>query len=390
MRWSERRLALGVAVSELAHCYRAYELCICSALELPFDPLPDGGAADVTVRFGPVPGTLPAGAGRLVCTDMWQARPGAFLMQVEGVARYLIADGRDVCIEPLGGGHADIASFLVGLWAVLLQQRGVATLHAAAVRTAAGAVLLLGRSGHGKSSLAAALVQRGYALLADDTTGLVLRGGQTTALPSFASLRLWKRTLEKMRTSPEVRSRVREGVEKYWVKASSACSQALPVHAAIVLTPSSSADIRMALVPPNAAFWLLCKHAHRKRALRAMGQRPALFRAATAMARHVPVLQAWRPHHPFLLEELADHVEACMAELGAARTEASAEIGVARRRKPSTAAPLAPAASALSAAKTTRCPPPPPPPPPRHRLDRQLAQVRQHLAAGGAHQLLAR
>ena len=315
---AERRLAC-VAANTLTHCYRAYGLCIRSDLALPFDPLPATGQADVTMHIGAVPSTLPAGSGRLVHTALWQARPGAFLMEAEGVARYLIADGRDVRIEPLGGDHVDIAAFFMGLWAVLLQQRGVVTLHAAAIATTAGAVLLLGGSGHGKSSLAAALVERGHALLADDVTGLVMSAGRATALPSFASLRLWKQTLEKLHPSPEVLSRVRQGLEKYWVKASSACTQALPVCAAIVLTPSHRADIRMAPVPPNDAFWLLCEQTHRPRALHAMGQRPALFRVATAVARQVPVMRAWRPRHPFLLEELANHVEAYMAAIGAKR-----------------------------------------------------------------------
>ena len=338
-------------MSELAHCYRAYGLRVRSALVLPFDPLPDAEAADVTVRFGPVPATLPAGAGRLVRTDLWQARPGVFLMHMDGVARYLVADGRDVCVEPLGGRPADIASFLVGLWIILLQQRGVTTLHAAAVYTPGGAVLLLGRSGSGKSSLAAALVERGHALLADDVTGVVLRGGRATALPSFASLRLWKRTLEEMSAPPEVRSRVRPGLEKYWVKASSACAEALPVCAAIALNPSRGPGIHMASVSPSDAFWLLCEHTHRKRASRALGQRPAHFRVAAAMARQVPMSQAWRPRHPFLLEELAAHVEAHMADLGAAGAEGDADACVARRREPLVAASPTPVLSAPSAAK---------------------------------------
>ena len=339
-------------MSGLAHCYGAYGLRVRSALALPFDPLPDAEPADVTVRFGPVPSALPASPGRLVRTDLWQARLGVFLMHMEGVARYLIADGRDVCIEPLGGDHADIASLLVGMWAVLLQQRGVATLHAAAVRTPSGAVLLLGRSGSGKSSLAAALVERGHALLADDVTGLMLRDGQVVALPSFASMRLWKQTLRRMRTPPEVLSRVRQGVEKYWVKASSACAEALPVCAAIELTPSRAADIHMTPVSRSDAFWLLCEHTHRKRALRALGQRSAHFSVAAAMARQAPMSQAWRPRHPFLLEELAARVEVCAADLG----EVSAEGDrVARRFEPPAATPPAspaPARSAPSVAKT--------------------------------------
>ena len=341
-------------MSTQTYCYRAYGLRVRSALALPFDLLPNTGAADVTVHFGPVPSTRSAGAHRLVRTDLWQARPGIFLMQVEGVARYLIAEGRDVRIEPLGGDPADIAAFLVGMWAVLLQQRGVMPLHAAAVKSPAGAVLLLGHSGHGKSTLATALVERGYALLADDVTGLVTKDGRVTALPSFASLRLWKQTLTQMRDPPEVQSRVRPGLEKYWAKPSNACAEALPVHVAIVLAPSHGADIRMEAVPLNDAFWLLSEHIHRRRALHAMGQRSTFFRVATALARQVPVLQAWRPRHPFLLEELANHVEARIAEVGSTSAEGNVATGVAKHRESSAAVPPLPARSRPSIAKTAR------------------------------------
>ena len=316
----------------MAYWYRAYGLRIRSALPLPFDSLAAADvadAADATVRLGSVPSSLP---DRLTRTVLWQARPGALLLHVEGVARYLITDGRDVRIEPLGNNPADAASFVAGMpLTVLLQQRGVATLHAAAVQSAGGAVLLLGRSGHGKSSLAAALVERGHALLADDVTGVVLNDGRATALPAFASLRLWTETLEKMRSSPAVRSRVRQGLEKYWVEASKACAQPLPVRAAIVLKPYHGRDIDMAPVPPNSTFWQLLEHTHRKRALKALGQRPAHFRVVAAMARQVPMLLARRPRHPFLLDELAERVEEHVAEIGTVSAAAPREAGVGAR-----------------------------------------------------------
>ena len=75
--------------------YHAYGLRLRSAVPLPFDPLPEppASAPDVTVRLGAVPETLPEGPGNTVHTALWQARPGAFLMHVEGVARYLATGG---------------------------------------------------------------------------------------------------------------------------------------------------------------------------------------------------------------------------------------------------------------------------------------------------------
>ena len=297
--------ARSAPVDDAVNDYRAYGLRVRSAVALPFDPLPEPSASapDVTVRLGAVPEALPGGsAGRSLFPPHWQARPGAFLMHVEGVARYLATGGRDVRIEPLGTDAGGVADFFPGTpFTALLQQRGVATLHAAAVATEAGAVLLLGRSGIGKSSLAAALVERGWALLADDVTGVTLAGGgRALALPGFSRQRLCEHTLDEMGWRGRERSRVRDGVEKYWTPAQRVCAEPLPVRAAFVLGAADRPDVGVDPVPPNRAFRVLRSNTHRRRAMEAMGQRDAHFRVLTAMARQAPVARVTRPRHPFL------------------------------------------------------------------------------------------
>ena len=146
--------------------YTAYGLHVRSPFALPFTPLPGGprgergsqGGPDVRIRIGTTPAALPAPADR---HGLWESAPGAFLLDVPGVARYLATDGRDVLVEPHGGDD-DVGVFLIGpVFAAVLQQQGIMTFHSAAVETGAGAVLFTGRSGDGKSSLLAALVKRG-------------------------------------------------------------------------------------------------------------------------------------------------------------------------------------------------------------------------------------
>ena len=304
--------------------YRAYGLRVRSAIPLPFDPLPEPDAfePDVTVRLGAVPAGLPDGPGNITHTAVWQARPSAFLLDFGEVARYLVTGGREVLIEPLGGNEDDVAAFFTSsAFTVLLQQRGVVTLHAAAVAAKAGAVLLLGRSGVGKSSLAVALVERGHPLLADDVTGVVLgAGGRAMALPGFARQRLWVHTLNEMRWRERAQSRVRQGMEKYWMPAQRACTEPLPVRAALVLTANDRSDVGIEPAPTGSAFWLLWENTHRRRAMDAMGQRPAHFRAVTALAQSVPVARVTRPRHPFLLDELADRVAIHLHDADAGRT----------------------------------------------------------------------
>ena len=329
-------------MSSPAYAYRAYGLHVRSDVPLPFDPLPEPASIDtseppdVTVRRGAVPETLPAGPGHPIRSPLWQARPGAFLMH-EGTVRFLVTGGRDVLIDPLGGDADDVAAFFIGSpFTALLQQRAVLTLHAAAVATEAGAVLLLGTSGSGKSSLAMALGERGYPLLADDVTGVVLDTGQRpVALPAFARQRLWAHTLDKMRWRGRAHSPVRRGLDKYWVPAQRFCSSPLPVRAAFVLESSHlQPGIGIEPLPPGSAFWAVWEATHRKRAMDAMGRRPAHFRTATVMARRVPVARVTRSGYPFLLESLAERIEAYLREAGPAGRGKARGVGASGEAGP--------------------------------------------------------
>ena len=116
--------------------YTAYGLHVRSPFALPFTPLPDGphgggphdggrgsngerdsggergphDEPDVRIRIGTAPAALPAPADR---RGLWESAPGAFLLDVPGVARYLATDGCDVLVEPYGGGN-DVGVFSSG------------------------------------------------------------------------------------------------------------------------------------------------------------------------------------------------------------------------------------------------------------------------------------
>ena len=206
--------------------YTAYGLRVRSAIPLPFVPLPDapGGERssndepDVTIRIGRTPrriggarGALPRRAG-----GRWEAAPGAFLRHMGGVARYFVTGGCDILVEPLGGDRGVAAVLTGSIFAALLQQRGVIPFHASAVATEAGAVLFAGNSGAGKSSLLAALLSRGYPMLADDATAVAPDGsGRPEALPAFPRLRLCADALDMLGRRARARDQVYEGVEKY-------------------------------------------------------------------------------------------------------------------------------------------------------------------------------
>jgi hypothetical protein len=140
------------------------------------------------------------------------------LLRVPAVARYLVANGQDIWIEPAPDSvEADVRLFLLGsAFGALLPQRHILPLHASAIQTTRGAVLFVGPSGHGKSTLLAALLQRGYAMLADDVTGITLdAAGGAIASPAFPCLRLRADAAAKLQHSYEGLRHVRAPLDKY-------------------------------------------------------------------------------------------------------------------------------------------------------------------------------
>jgi hypothetical protein len=133
------------------------------------------------------------------------AERAGYLLWAEGCGRVLIStDGRQLLCDPA----RERADWTTILWAQALPfaatLRGLEVLHAAGVVIGAGAVLLAGEPGAGKSSLAAALVRRGAGLLGDDALALEQRAEKLVVHPSTGLLHL--RPAEEAPLSPTERS----------------------------------------------------------------------------------------------------------------------------------------------------------------------------------------
>ena len=296
--------------------YVAYGLRIRSTLPLPFLRWagPADGEVSVEVDVGTTPRELPAGA---VKWPAWQAMPGRYLTNRAGVARYFVADGRRIVVEPQGGNDAEIGAALIGpVLAAVLQQRGIITLHASSVATPGGAVLFLGRSGAGKSSTLAALVKSGYTMMADDVTGVVIEDGRPLAIPGFPRVRLLGDSLAKLgwRTAATMTN---DG--KRPVIAESFRSTPLRLRACYVIALSDDDHTAIAPLAARAGLWWLSQHTYRRGRVRALGQQTNHFRAVCEVAARIPMFQMSRPAQGHLdhaalsavvSEHLATHVPA--------------------------------------------------------------------------------
>ena len=289
--------------------YTAYGMHIRSEIALPyFRPAAAADAPDVTVRLGAVPAALPAPAREF---GLWQAAPGVFLLNLEGVARYRVRGGREIAIEPLGeAGDAMVTVLLGSVWTALLQQRGLLTLHASAVEAMAGAVLFLGRSGSGKSTLAAALAAREHAVLADDVAAVRNGGGGSpVVVPGYPNLRLWEDSLDRLGRLDGALRRVRPDLAKYLLPQRRFIGGPQPLRAAYVLTARKQDTVELLARPRAEALMWLKKNTHRGKFVDGFGLRRAHFRAVARIARQIPVVRVIRPAQAFRIDALADCIE---------------------------------------------------------------------------------
>jgi len=299
---------MNSAPTRASDTYVAYGLRILSEIPVSFQLAPpDGRIPDVTIRIGDTPRALDAPQ---VHRGPWQAAPGIFLFNMAGIACYLVREGREIVVEPLGGSAADITTFLLGsVLAACLQQRGIFTLHASAIETEAGAVLFAGDSGAGKSTLAATFVAHGYRMLADDVLGIEVEGGLPVAVAAFPALRLWEAAVEKLKWQARPSARVRSGLDKYVVPVERFCASPLPVFAVFALRTNNRDAIEINALPSGTAFEILFKHTYRKRYVGAMGHERERFDSITALLRHSSVYRISRPMWPFRPDAVADAIK---------------------------------------------------------------------------------
>jgi hypothetical protein len=278
----------------LSYTYRICGLAVSSAVELPGVLPGEPAPADVEIRLGEVAFQRPPGD-----RSTYRIEDDVFLLEHPGIARFRLAAGREIVVEPLEGMPLeDIAIFLVGpVFGILLQQRGQVVLHASAVRVGDRAVLFCGPSGAGKSTIAAALGERGYAMLTDDLCVVTpVEGAAPLVQPDGRQHKLWAQAIDELGVGERRGEKVRSKLHKFFVAPRAAIGEPLPLGAIYVLRETRP-PVRDGIEKANIvdASILVRANAFRPRLVRRMNQGAAYLSAAAGIAAHGGVFILNRP-----------------------------------------------------------------------------------------------
>lgn len=235
--------------------------------------------------------------------------PTEYLLHLP-ICSYYVKDGQEITIELQD--DADDKSvrlfLLTNAMAALLHQRNKVALHAGAVVTNDGLIIICGDSGAGKSTTISALQQKGYKVFADDVVVLEEDAqGKVIAFASYPTIKLWEDSLEKLGVGELAEeAKLREHVAKYKLHFHEEFTrEPLPVNRVFVLK-KNEALTEPTLQPLSGvqAFTELYSNLYRTSLMNSLEKRNLLFNSISGLAGKIPVQQIERPTEGNSIEKI--------------------------------------------------------------------------------------
>ncbi len=196
-----------------------------------------------------------------------------------------------------------------------LAHEGQLLLHACAVDIEGRTVLFLGKSGWGKSTLAALLHHAGYTLYSDDCVLLQSHNAYWQTLATYPSLRLYEDSIENIFANDSLLSPVSEYSDKQRIALTIASAQAAPpLHAMYFLSDpeTASTDIQITKMQPANTCIEIIERSFRLD-LGNRVQSKQLMTSAAALTQTIPTYRLSYPHdfqnNSRLLAQLIQHTK---------------------------------------------------------------------------------
>lgn len=284
----------------ISNCYRyrLHGLSMESTIQLPnLDCAPAQAVSDATVEIGTVPRDL---ADCVERGARFQVSPSGLLIWMDHVARYSVANGNQITVEPLADStNGEVGELLLSIpIAALLLQRGTIILHASAVATPQGAILIVGRSVAGKSALATWLAQQKIPVMSDDICTVVFDSkGNPCVNPGPARIRLLPEIADMILSKQMPRPGAKGILQKISVEFEGLhCREQMPLRKIYLLEIGNSASEELGQVTEiSDRAKILTQYTYGRQFLRPMNLQSVLGEKLQKLAEKAQIAQYMRP-----------------------------------------------------------------------------------------------
>lgn len=285
------------------HYYRAFGLTIESEIELPKLLIQEqSDTTDIHIVYGSVriPDSTDDGHAQHCQLDN-----GDLLLDITDVARFRISKNTIIIDVESSADMQTVRLYLLGsgLGALMLQ-RGNLLLHGNAININGKAVIVVAKSGVGKSTLAGEFFNRGYSLLADDVCCVDKNG---LIQPSYPYLKIWNDSIKNLKLKDQNIERIREQDDKYYYPVRELFQKnALPVSSIYILNKVNIAELETFNVVGFKKVQRLKNHLYRPLYSKVLGINQQLILQLSKIAQAVPVSYIARPTNHFSASQITD------------------------------------------------------------------------------------
>ncbi len=290
------------------YCYNVYGLNISSELECPELP-PGNGTPDVHISFGKIPIGIDQHSEP---NYFWRTTPDFFFFRVKDAAKYLVTGGQKILIEPMPNPDIEkIRLFLLGTcFGALLHQRNFLPIHGSGIITPGGCIVFAGRSGIGKSTLAGALMKKGYTVVADDICPVQISDNNRLLVhPGYPQLKVTRESAHELDIEVSGLRQVSFDDNKFHLPISlSSLSREPSELKSIYFLETTNDSLSIKELTGIEKFSTLSQNIYRKSLINNLGKQKSNFKANTLVCKQVKMYKVSRPITKKLNNDFANYL----------------------------------------------------------------------------------
>ena len=170
-------------------------------------------------------------------------------------------------------------------------------------------MIFAGTSGTGKSTLAAAFINRGARLLADDISLISFIGGKPEIIPAFPGMKIWEDSLKQLGKNPGKYRPIRKDLKKYLYPVDKYHDQEITVDHIFIISSHNRETFEIKDLQGIEKFNVLKNNTYFFRGMNKTGILEKHFQMCNMLAQHVPVSHITRPNSSFRIDELIKEIE---------------------------------------------------------------------------------
>lgn len=267
------------------------------------------GNIDITIRYANL---TEKWLELSVSTKKFVVAEDLIMFMIPNLAIFAVEGGTTITISPEKDANEDkLRLYVLGscMGAILLQRK-ILPLHGSAVVIDQKAYAFIGDSGHGKSTLASAFIQRGFQLLTDDVIAVTLdQHNIPYVTPAYPQQKLWQESLDTFGMNSDQFRPVFDRETKYAIPVTSHFStDPLPLAGVFELIKIDCSQPSIRAIEKLERLPLLYRHTYRNLFLPDKGLTPWHFDTTARMSGHIDIYQIQRPLNQPTVHQLTDMV----------------------------------------------------------------------------------